>query len=102
LGEHGLRPKPPILEGDSFTQKIKGFRFESYWLKIPRFQDVVKQAWSKPLQATDVIRRLHIKLSHMAKVLKSWKNLTLGILKCSSPSIKKCCGNLTKPKKEGA
>jgi hypothetical protein len=37
LGEHGLRPKPPILEGDSSTQKIKGFRFKSYWLKIPGF-----------------------------------------------------------------
>jgi hypothetical protein len=40
---------PLILQGNTSPRKYKGFRFESYWLKIPGFLDVVKQAWNKPM-----------------------------------------------------
>lgn len=33
---------PLILQGDSSAQKFKGFRFETYWLKLPWFHEVSK------------------------------------------------------------
>jgi hypothetical protein len=65
---------PLILHGETGKANFKGFIFESYWLGLPGFQEVVKQAWAKPLQATDAVRRLHIKLSRTAKALKKWPN----------------------------
>jgi hypothetical protein len=64
---------PLIVQGDTSVSKFKGFRFESYWLKLPGFQDVVKQAWEKSLLATYPIRWLHIKLARTAKALKQWE-----------------------------
>jgi hypothetical protein len=45
---------PLILQGDTLARIFKGFRFEAYWLKLPGFQEVVKEAWEKPIQATEV------------------------------------------------
>jgi hypothetical protein len=36
--------------------RFKGFRFELYWLAPPGIHEVVKEAWSKPLLATDAVR----------------------------------------------
>jgi hypothetical protein len=72
---------PLILQGDTSPRKYKGFRFESYWLKIPGFLNVVNQAWNKPMQAIDDIRRLHIKLSRTAKALKNWEKSRIGNIK---------------------
>jgi hypothetical protein len=69
-------------------KKLKGFRFESYWLKLPGFQEVVQQAWCKPLNATDAIRRLHIKLARTAKALKHWENNNIGNIKKHMAIIK--------------
>jgi hypothetical protein len=63
---------PLILQGETERLKFRGFRFEAYWLRLLGFKDVVKEAWDKPLQATDSIRRLHIKLARTAKALKKW------------------------------
>jgi hypothetical protein len=68
------------------VSKFKGFKFESYWLKLPG--DVVKEAWNKPLLATDAIRRLHIKLSRTAKALKQWKKNNIGNIKMQLAIIK--------------
>jgi hypothetical protein len=69
---------PLILQGDiEAKKKFRGFRFESYWLKLPGFLDVVREAWAKPLQATDALRSLHIKLARTAKDLKTRKRITL-------------------------
>jgi hypothetical protein len=70
-----------ILQGEIEKLKFKGFRFEAYWLGLPGFKDVVKQAWDKPLQATDAIRWLHIKLSRTAKALKKWEKTCIGNIK---------------------
>jgi hypothetical protein len=51
--------------------RFKGFRFELYWLAPPGIHEVVKEAWSKPLLATDAVRRLHIKLARTVKALRS-------------------------------
>jgi hypothetical protein len=52
-------------------RKFRGFLFEAYWLKMSGFQEVVQQAWSRPIQATDSIRRLHIKLARTVRALKN-------------------------------
>jgi hypothetical protein len=72
---------PLILQGDTAVRKFKGFRFESYWLKLPGFQDVVKQAWGKPLLPTNPIRWLHIKLARTTKALKQWEKSNIGNIK---------------------
>jgi hypothetical protein len=42
---------------------------------------VVKEAWRKPLLATDAVRRLHIKLSRTVKALRSWERTKIGNIK---------------------
>jgi hypothetical protein len=59
-----------ILQGETDKPKFKGFKFETFWLAIPGFGELVKQAWEKPLQTTNPIRCLHIKLSCTTKALK--------------------------------
>lgn len=48
---------------------------------MPGFAEVVMAAWNKPLQQTDAIRKLHIKLSRTAKALKQWQKATIGNIK---------------------
>jgi hypothetical protein len=69
------------LQGATDKAQFKGFRFEAYWLGILGFQEVVKQACTKLLQATDTIRRLHIKLLKTTKALKIWEKFCIGNIK---------------------
>jgi hypothetical protein len=79
---------PLILQGDTAMSKFKGFRFESYLLKLPGFQDVVKEAWDKPLLVTDAVRRLHIKLARIAKALKQCEKNNIKNMKMQLAIIK--------------
>jgi hypothetical protein len=79
---------PLMLQGDTSAHRFKGFKFEAYWLKLPGFQEVVKEAWEKPIQAMDSIRRLHIKLSRSAKALKKWEKSNVGNIKLQLSIIK--------------
>jgi hypothetical protein len=45
------------------------------------FKETVSEAWNKQLQATDPIRRFHIKLSRTAKALKKWQRTCIGDLR---------------------
>jgi hypothetical protein len=79
---------PLILDRDTSVCKFKGFRFESYWLKLLGFHKVVKETWDKPLLATDAIRRLHIKLARITKTLKQWEKQNIGNIKMQLAIIK--------------
>jgi hypothetical protein len=57
-------------------------------LRALGFQEVVKEAWEKPIQATDSIRRLHIKLTRMAKALNNWEKNNVGNIKMQLTIIK--------------
>jgi hypothetical protein len=48
------------------------FKFENFWTKLPRFQEVVKQAWSQPTRHTEPFHRLGHKLFITGKALKEW------------------------------
>jgi hypothetical protein len=49
---------------------------------------VVKHAQTKPLKATDAVRRLHIKLSRTAKALKAWERNCVGNIKMQLTLVK--------------
>lgn len=72
---------PLLLQRQTQTTKFRGFRFEKYWIHMPRFQDTVKQAWSKQLHETDALRKIHIKLSRTTKALKLWQKTHIGNIK---------------------
>jgi hypothetical protein len=80
-----------ILQGDTEARNLKGFIFESYWLKIPGFFGIVKQEWTKLIQAIDSLRRLHIKLNRTVKALKNWGKTTSVTLKSSWPLSRRWC-----------
>lgn len=69
---------PLFLQGNTNPNKFRGFRFENFWVHMPGFQEVVQETWAKPVQATDAVRKLHIKLSRVAKALKKWQKDTIG------------------------
>jgi hypothetical protein len=61
-----------IVSCAPFTKRFKGFRFESWWLHVPDFKDIVSHSWQKPVASGNKARALHIKLSRLAKELKKW------------------------------
>jgi hypothetical protein len=62
---------PLLLTCTPLQHRYKGFRFESYWVQLEGFQEVVQQSWNKPCRSTDPARTLHIKLAQLGKALKT-------------------------------
>lgn len=48
------------------------FCFEQFWLRIPVFKDVVKEAWSQPGTGSNGMMILHNRLQQTATKLKIW------------------------------
>lgn len=69
---------PLLLRGAVDHPKSRAFRFESFWPSMPGFKDVVTSAWWKTIRTTNALRRLHIKLSRIAKALKKWHQQNYG------------------------
>lgn len=69
---------PIMLQGCTQTKKYKGFRFEKYWIHMPGFEQVVTEAWNRPILETNAMRKIHIKLSRSAKALKMWQKTDIG------------------------
>lgn len=67
-----------ILTGQVSKKSFKGFRFESYWLKIRGFSDVVRESWQAPVIHSDAMWRLNCKLSRLAKALRLWSRCRVG------------------------
>jgi hypothetical protein len=64
---------PLLLTSFISPQTTPRFRFESFWVNILGFHNVVSEAWNKP--ATLYLNHmlpLHIKLGRAAKALKAW------------------------------
>ena len=72
---------PMLLTCSLFWHINKGFKFESFWTKMPGFKEVVPQAWTWQDHSNDKIRMLHIKLWRTALVLKAWSKKEVGMLK---------------------
>lgn len=48
------------------------FHFQSFWPKLPGFDDVVAEAWQKPVPGADRIIGFHYKLKNTAYALCRW------------------------------
>jgi exonuclease III len=69
---------PLLLHGalDHFSNNF--FRFENFWTKIDGFQEVVQAEWGKPANTTLPIKRFHIEMARLAKMLKKWRKEKIG------------------------
>lgn len=72
---------PLLLVGNEKRSKFPNFRFESFWLKIPGFFDVVQESWQKPLLATNSLSIFRLKLKRLARDLKRWSRFQVGDIK---------------------
>ncbi|KAM0871590.1 hypothetical protein ACQ4PT_039274 [Festuca glaucescens] len=52
------------------------------------FKETVSEAWNKDILAIDPIRRVHIKLSRMAKALRKWQRQSIGDLRMQLATAK--------------
>lgn len=69
---------PLFLLGCDPPQRSVSFRFESYWLEIPGFLDVVKNSWERHLLASNPFSVLRLKLCRLARDLKRWSKSQVG------------------------
>lgn len=60
---------PLLLVGAAVVCTYKGFRFESFWPKIARYNEVVQAAWNQPVHVFNLFLKLHIKMARTAKAL---------------------------------
>jgi hypothetical protein len=63
---------PLMLSNQSGPRKPPVFRFESFWTKMPGFQDKVKQAWSTTSTHTQPVHVINHKLKSTAHGLRAW------------------------------
>ncbi|KAM3020904.1 hypothetical protein ACUV84_040901 [Puccinellia chinampoensis] len=61
----------------NFSQKCR-FHFESFWPKLPGFQELVADAWATPVDASDHMQTLHLKLKATTRALTSWGQRKVG------------------------
>lgn len=57
------------------------FRFETFWVRLEAFQEVVKRSWEPPTANVDACRALDIKLRRTAKAFTSWSRRAIGSLR---------------------
>ncbi|KAM0906298.1 hypothetical protein ACQ4PT_016861 [Festuca glaucescens] len=95
-----LDHSPLLLVGSATFPRVWLFWFEAFWAKMDGFHEVVDVAWAKPVLSTIAIRRLHIKLSHVAKALKVWNRQNFSDLRMRIAIAKEIIGRLDKAQEE--
>lgn len=60
--------------------KMKFFRFENCWLRLPQLENIVTHNWATSPTA-DTPLRLHEKLQHLQKAIKTWAKEKVGNIK---------------------
>ena len=83
---HTLRPLssncsdhcPLLLLIHAFQGIKRRFRFESFWVRIPGFKDVVAEAWASEPSDADPFRVLDQKLRKVATELRRWNDSRIG------------------------
>lgn len=69
---------PLLLQLHAFTGAKRHFRFESFWVKLPGFSEVVATAWAQILPQADPFRTLDYKLRCVSKELQRWSSTKIG------------------------
>lgn len=72
---------PLLLVGNEKRTKFPNFRFESLWLKIPRFLGIVQDSWQRPILATNSLANFRLKLRRLAHDIKRWSRNQVGDIK---------------------
>lgn len=65
---------PLLLQLHANTGTKRRFRFESFWTKLPGFNEVVATAWETSITNADPFCVLDYKFRNVAKVLRRWSN----------------------------
>jgi hypothetical protein len=65
---------PLILTRLSGPCQPRPFKFENFWMRLPRFQETVQQAWNLLTPHTEAFHRLGHKLHITAKALRQWSS----------------------------
>jgi hypothetical protein len=63
---------PLLLADDSGPKRPRSFKFENFWLRLPGFSEVVKEAWEAPISHTGPCQILFHKLRATGKCLHKW------------------------------
>jgi exonuclease III len=68
---------PLLLSNHPGPRRPAPFKFENFWTKLPRFQDIVNQDWNAPTSHTEPFHRLGHKLFNTAVALRRWSRSLL-------------------------
>ena len=52
------------------------------------FQDLVQNTWNRPVASALPMKRLHIKMAHVAKGIKRWKKDKIGDMRMQLAIVK--------------
>jgi hypothetical protein len=85
---------PLVIAGSSTVRRFAGFRFESFWPRLPGYHDVVLTAWNKSLTVTNPFLRFHIKLKRVSAALRRWAKSLLGNFKVLLRAVSQLIGIL--------
>lgn len=69
---------PLLLLGELQHNQNMNFRFENLCTRMDGFQELVQDIWNKPVTSTQPLKRLHIKLTRVAKGIKRWRKEKIG------------------------
>jgi exonuclease III len=72
---------PLFLLGNEKRSKSSNFIFESYWLEVPGFLEVVQHSWQKPILSSNRLAIFRLKLRRLARDLKRWSRCNVGDIK---------------------
>ncbi|WVZ85170.1 LOW QUALITY PROTEIN: hypothetical protein U9M48_032120 [Paspalum notatum var. saurae] len=72
---------PLILGLKVCTQGKRRFHFESFWPKLPGFEDAVRQNWGAPVDSSCAVERLFLKLQRLSRGLQKWSQCKVGNVK---------------------
>lgn len=64
--------------GDTQRATYRGFRFESFWTRLPGYGDVLAAKWNRQTGVHNSFLNLHIKMQRTGKALKQWATTKLG------------------------
>ena len=59
----------------------KRFQFESFWTKLPGFQETFQQSWDEQVPCCCPLERISIKLKRLTRALQSWSQKQVGNIK---------------------
>jgi hypothetical protein len=64
---------PLVLSDPQCPRRLRAFKFENFWTRIPGFKDKVKDAWCQPSSHTEPMHLLNEKLYRTATCLREWE-----------------------------